>query len=213
MLADGLRFAAGPCAAIVLQRAILTSPGEWDGGRAREHHQAKRQVKMKTTLRVARVPYLNTEPFFPEDLSTLPFTVVALPPRQLGEAALRGEIDAGPMAVVDYFRLSDRFEPLADLGIAARGEAQSVLLLSQRPLVQLHGSVIDVTSDTSTSVVLLRLLLEERYHIVPSDYRRLNGATGAAEARLVIGDEALRLRRQDRRMPYLIDLGMEWWLW
>ena len=190
-----------------------------------------------TTLRVARVPYLNTDPFFPEPGAAVPMKLIDLPPRLLGEAAARGEIDAGPMAVVDYFRQQEAFEPLGDFGIAALGEAKSVLLFSQRPLSQLDGCAIDVTDQTSTSGMLLRLLLEQRYDLRPASYHRVNGdasepacprnspeAGGAclprqtfvdrqAEARLLIGDEALRMRTQDYRMPYRIDLGSEWWLW
>ena len=168
---------------------------------------------MSAALRVARVPYLNADPFFPEPGSSGAIKLIDLPPRLLGEAAARGEIDAGPMAVVDYFHQQTAFEPLGDLGIAALGEAKSVLLFSQRPLHQLDGCAIDVTDHTSTSGMLLRLLLEQRYGLHPAGYHRVNGRAGEAAARLVIGDEALRMRTQDYRMPYRIDLGAEWWLW
>ena len=159
-------------------------------------------------LRIARVPYLNTDPFFLKDEG-----ILVLPPKQLGEAAAHGLIDACPMAVVDYFRLADRFEPLGNFGIAMRGAAQSVLLFSRKPLTQLQGCTVEVTDETSTSGLLLRLLLEQRYHVLPSSYHRVNGREIDAEARLVIGDQALRMRTEDRRMPFQTDLGAEWWLW
>ncbi len=168
---------------------------------------------MSTALRVARVPYLNTDPFFPEPGASGAITLIDLPPRLMGEAAARGEIDAGTMAVVDYFHQQQVFEPLGDFGIAALGEAKSVLLFSQRPLSQLDGCAIDVTDDTSTSGILLRLLLEQRYGLHPAGYHRIDGKASDAEARLLIGDEALRMCAQDYRMPYRIDLGSEWWLW
>ena len=160
------------------------------------------------TLRIARIPYLNTDPFFMEDSTT-----ILLSPRQLGEAASRGDIDAGAMSVVDYFRLAERFEPLGNFGIAARGAAQSVLLFSRKPLTQLQGCAIDVTDETSTSGILLRLLLEQRHHVFPSSYHPANGQAQDVEARMVIGDEALRMRTQDRWTPFRVDLGVEWWLW
>ena len=165
-----------------------------------------------SVLRVARVPYLNTDPFFAPGAAPSG-TLITLSPRQLGEAAARGQIDAGPLSVVDYFRLTEWFEPLGNLGISTLGEARSVLLFAQRPLQQLGGCAIEVTDESSTSAVLLRLLLEQRYAITPSGYHRGAAAPSSAEAKLAIGDEALRLRMTEQRMPYRIDLGQEWWLW
>jgi chorismate dehydratase len=132
-------------------------------------------------------------------------------PRVLGERAAAGTLLAGLLPLADYVRLEDRFERLGPFGIAVRGRARSVLLLSRRPIRQLAGAVIAVTEETSTSAVLLRLLLEQRYRVTPAAYRR--GEDPSADARLLIGDAALRAQQTNTQYPYEIDLAFEWWLW
>lgn len=149
-------------------------------------------------------------------------------PRQLGVLAAAGEVTAGLLPLADYFRLEDTFERVGPFGIAVRGRAQSVLLFSRQPIRQLDGAIIAVTDHTSSSGLLLRLLLEKRYRIIPSGYERRqyaekryrNDSTSKdrrqdaeADALLLIGDEALRFHHTNRHYPYEIDLGFEWWLW
>lgn len=158
-------------------------------------------------LRVGRIPYLNCEPFY--HALDHP-TVIDLPPRAMGEAARRGEIDAAPLSLVDGWELADAFLPLG-FGIAVRREARSVLLFSRRPLARLDGSTIAVTPETSTSVLLLRVLLALRYGVTP---RAWVGLEDEAEARLLIGDGALRARDPlEATHPHRIDLALEWHAW
>ena len=132
-------------------------------------------------------------------------------PRQLGRQAAGGEVAAGLLPLIDYFRLAGTFERLERFGIAVRGRAQSVLLFSRKPLRQLDGAAIAVTEETSTTAILLRLLLERRYHVTPAAYRR--GPDPDADALLLIGDEALRFQHANRQFPFETDLAFEWWLW
>lgn len=184
--------------------------------------------KSTTTTRIAKVPFLNSVAFYRNLSWEERFELVECTPRQLGQKAVLGEIDAGLLAAVDYFRLKDRFERLGHFGIAVRGRANSVLLFARRPLRQLDGAVISVTEQSSTSVVLLRLLLEKRYRIFPAGYeprsheekRRIIVPAGQerrqdaeADALLLIGNDALQFRQINRQYPYEIDLGFEWWLW
>lgn len=132
-------------------------------------------------------------------------------PRALGARAAAGEIAAGPLPVVEYFRLQETFERIGRFGIAVRGRARSALLFSRKPVRQLDGAVIAVTQESSTTACLLRLLLEVRYKIQPAGYER--GQSPDAEALLLIGDEALRYQRTNTQYPFEIDVGFEWWLW
>jgi len=66
------------------------------------------------------------------------------------------------MAAGDYLRLQDRFELVGPFGVATRGPVQSVLLFSRRPPEALAGAMVSVTPETSTSIRLLRLLLDVR---------------------------------------------------
>src|SRR3972149_4863390 len=148
-------------------------------------------------LLIGQISYLNSQPFYP---LLGEHRLVAMPPRELGRLAERGEIDAGIMATADYLSLEDRYQPAADLGIANHQEVRSILLYARRPLSELGGTRIGITEETSTSIFLLRLLLEARQGIRPADYVR--GLRGEGDAFLLIGNEALRGRRRPpARMP------------
>ena len=167
-------------------------------------------------LLVARIPYLNCAPFFHGLAPDGPWNWVDVSPRQLGLQAERGQLVAGPMALADYLRLQDTFERLGTLGIAVRGRCASIALFSRKPIRQLDGSTIAVTDHTSTTALLLRLILEQRYAVVPQAYPAFAASDNQsrdAEGLLLIGDEALTFRVTNRSYPYETDLAFEWWLW
>lgn len=164
---------------------------------------------MKT--RVARVPYLNSAPFFRGLQLGERYELTDCVPRELGAKAARGEIVAGLMPLVEFIRLEDTFERLGRFGIAVRGRGHSAILFARRPLRALEGAVIAVTEETSTTICLLRLILEQRYQIHPASYQR--GHAPEADALLLIGDEALRFRQRNGDYPFEIDVAFEWWLW
>ncbi|TPW15320.1 MAG: hypothetical protein FD129_916 [bacterium] len=142
-----------------------------------------------TSTLIARIPYLNTEPFY-RTFQAAGYELLDLPPRQLGEAAARGRVVAGPMSLVDWFHLEDRFEPLGPYGIASAGAVRSVLLFSRKPIEELTGGTISITEDTSTSVRLLEILCRDYWGIRPASWRR--GTLEPTDAMLLIGDAALR---------------------
>lgn len=131
-------------------------------------------------------------------------------PRETGRLAAEGRIAAGLVPVADYFRLQDRFERVGPFGIAVRGRAHSVFLFARRPIRQLDGASIALTTESSSSVNLLRLLLAQRYGIAPT---YVQGHDPDADAMLLIGDEALRFRRANTTYPFETDIAFEWWLW
>lgn len=165
----------------------------------------------KQNLCIARAPYLNSAPFFRGFPLASGYEFIDEPPRQAGIRAAAGELTAGLLPLADYLRLSDTFERLGPFGIAVRGRAHSVTLFSRKPIRQLDGAWIAVTEETSTTAVLLRLLLEQRYGIVPTAYER--GMHYDTDALALIGDEALRFRHTNTQYPFEIDLAFEWWLW
>jgi chorismate dehydratase len=155
---------------------------------------------------VARISYLNVEPFF----HALPWPLVdSLPPRALGEAVAAGRVDAGPLALADCFRLEGAVTRLP-FGIVGPARAQSVLLFSDRPMHELGGRRIGVTGETATSVRLLRVLLAFRDDVPPPVLVPLDEQ---ADAALLIGDAALRARQRPWPRPLCFDLGEEWTAW
>ena len=168
-----------------------------------------------TSTLIARIPYLNTEPFY-RTFQAAGYELLDLPPRQLGEAAARGRVVAGPMSLVDWFHLEDRFEPLGPYGIASAGAVRSVLLFSRKPIEELTGGTISITEDTSTSVRLLEILCRDYWGIRPASWRR--GTLEPTDAMLLIGDAALRARgeRESGRLPgypVMVDLSAAWYEW
>jgi chorismate dehydratase len=168
---------------------------------------------------VARIPYLNAEPYYVR-WGELPGVSMDLVPRRLGEEARAGSVDAGLMAVADFFDLEDSFERLGSLGVACHGEVESVLLLHGGNIEQLRAGRVLLTGESSTSARLCRLLLEERYKV-----RRIAFEThdftsqelirkhpSSSEGWLVIGDAALEMRRQ-RSPREILDLGSAWLTW
>ncbi len=83
-------------------------------------------------LRVGRIPYLNCEPFFHRLTGV---ELVDLIPRRLGEAMAAGELDAGPLSLMDYLRIESELTPLP-YGIGCPTGARSVLVFSERPLAE-----------------------------------------------------------------------------
>lgn len=162
-----------------------------------------------TSTLIARIPYLNTEPFYRTFRAT-GYELLDLPPRQLGEAAEQGRVVGGPMSLCDYWRLEEEFEPLGPYGISCAGPVRSVLLFSDRPVAELHGGTVAVTPDTSTSVRLLEVLFRHRYDVSPSAWRR--GFEDPTDAVLLIGDAALRASVKPPK-PHVLDLSAAWYEW
>jgi chorismate dehydratase len=139
-------------------------------------------------------------------------------PRELGAAARDGAIDAGLMAVADWFRVDGTFDLLEPtLGIAAREQVLSVVLFSHANPRGLDGGRVIVTRESSTSRRLAQLLAVARWEVdvewVPED--EATGDIREAAGQLLIGDRALaQMARPDRggwERP--IDLASEWWAW
>jgi chorismate dehydratase len=133
-----------------------------------------------------------------------------LVPGAVAMAAARGEIDAGPVPLVECFRLQDHFEPVAGFCVASVQHTGSSLLYSTRPIAELAGAHIGVTDEASTALRLLDVLLRVKYRVQPAAYGPLQAAHAAF---LLIGNDALRQRRGAPGFPYTYDLGTEWHAW
>jgi chorismate dehydratase len=161
------------------------------------------------TLRIGYVPYLHTEPFY-VDMARRGLALIELTPRALAVAVADGAIDAGPVPLVESFRLEDRMQTVAGFCIASLQEAGSSLLFSIKPIEALAGTSIGITDEASTAPRLLDVLLRLKYQLRPLDYASL---AASHEAFLLIGNEALRQRMGTPDFPYTYDLGAEWHAW
>ncbi|MCZ6538445.1 MAG: menaquinone biosynthesis protein [Chloroflexi bacterium] len=156
-------------------------------------------------LRVGHMTYLNSEVFYrklPEGSCQL----IAMPPRAMAAAVERGELAAGPLPIVEVFRLGDSVRSLGSLGVASDGAATSVLLFSHTPVEELGGKRIAVTSHTATSIQLLRILFAELWDVSGHEFVSTDEDHDAA---LWIGDPALE-RRTSGEYACRYDLGAAW---
>ena len=174
----------------------------------------------KGTTVVSKMPYLNSVPFYHEFAPTQKDIKVApLMPSALGKFARSKTVSAGPLSLRDFMSISDRFDRL-DYGIAVKGKAHSVLLFSKHDWDNLHGKRIGITAESSTSIGLLRILLEKRHGITDYEFKRLHPAQiqnnlSEYDAVLLIGDEALRHGEAGGLPGFdtMYDLAEEWCAW
>lgn len=156
-------------------------------------------------LRLGRIAYLNTEPFFASD--AIRSASVALPPRQMYDLAAAGTIDAAPLPSVALADHPDLFSQIGNFTIAAAGPVSSVLLRSRVPPSEFgSGTRIGVTSETATSLRLLKVLLYEYWGLGRGLLFDPLGPEN--DAQLIIGDQALSEQAAD--FPHMIDLGAAW---
>jgi chorismate dehydratase len=121
-------------------------------------------------------------------------------------AVERGELHAGPLPIAEVMRLGDSVRPLGNLGVASDGPALSVILFSRKPVEDLSGSNIAVTTHTATSIQLVRVLFADLWNVTG---HRFVEPSDDHDAVLVIGDPALEMLASDR-YPHQYDLGTAW---
>jgi len=173
-------------------------------------------------MKIGRIPYLNSVLFYdglPEaavrDGVELEFE--ALVPRGLSGAVVEDHIAAGPVPLVTTWDVADRYDPLVtpdgrgDFCIATVTKAHSILLFSKRPFDCLDGATVGVTTETSTSVRLMKVLFAEYWKVQPRRYTGVNPENN--DAFLLIGDEALVHRLGITGFVHVADLGEVWSNW
>jgi len=146
-------------------------------------------------IRLGRISYVNMAPVF-YGLETDVEEVVGVP-TELNRMLLDGEIDIAPIPSIEYARNHDRLRILPRLCVSSEGAIDSIQLVTRLPFGQVRS--VAVTPESSTSVVLVRILLPKA-EIVPLGMD--------ADATLLIGDTALRSAFEDPTPHF--DLGRLW---
>jgi chorismate dehydratase len=166
--------------------------------------------------RVGHIQFLNCLPLYWGLAHTGALLDVELTkdtPDRLNDALVAGELDIGPISLVEYLRHADDLLVLPDLAVGSDGPVLSVVLVSSVPLDQIRSVALGSTSRTS---VLLAKLLLERHHGLSPSYSVMPPDLGAmlreADAAVVIGDVALRatLFDAERLGLTVLDLGGAW---
>ena len=170
---------------------------------------------MKITARIGMVNFINTAPLYEvwqQTVRRADWQVTEAPPAVLNRLLHENELDLGFVSSQEYALHPGEYRILSDLSISATGPVGSVLLFSQTPFAQLGERLILLSSQSQTSVSLVKIILEDFYQIQPRYRVGRLAETSALEkpaAVLAIGDEALRLAAEGR-YPYRLDLGDAW---
>jgi chorismate dehydratase len=170
--------------------------------------------------RVGHIQYLNCLPIYWGLMRSGALLDVDLhkdTPDRLNEALVAGDLDIGPISLVEYLRHADDLLLLPDLAVGSDGPVLSVNIVSTRPLADLDGCRVALGSASRTGVLLAQMLLGSRYQVRPEYFRcppDLTQMLLEADAGVVIGDVALRaLYEAPGRGLTVTDLGQEWRDW
>lgn len=138
-------------------------------------------------------------------------------PDRLSAALVAGDLDIGPISLVEYLRHADDLVLLPDLAVGSDGPVLSVNIVSTRPLPDLDGAKVALGSTSRTGVLLAQMLLADRYGASPEYFScppELTQMLLEADAGVLIGDVALRaLYEAPRRGLTVTDLGQAWREW
>jgi chorismate dehydratase len=138
-------------------------------------------------------------------------------PERLNAALVAGDLDIGPISLVEYLRNADDLVLLPDLAVGSDGPVLSVNMVTTRPPAELDGARVALGSTSRTGVLLAQMLLEQRHGVTPGYFRCPPDVTQMlleADAAVVIGDVALRATYEaPRRGLTVVDLGQAWREW
>jgi chorismate dehydratase len=159
--------------------------------------------------RIACVRYLNTAPLI-EGLSKLDgMTLLPTVPSRIAAMVRSGEADLGLCSIVDA--AGDPPLTLAPAGmIGCDGPTLTVRLFSRVPLAEI--TELHADTDSHTSVVLCRLLLQCLYGAAPRviDFAATRHVGPLPASVLLIGDKVVTGAPAQEQYPHQLDLGQAW---
>jgi chorismate dehydratase len=164
-------------------------------------------------IRISVVDFLNARPLTWGLLHEPPPGVAVSrdAPSVCAAKLASGEADVGLIPSIEYQRIPD-LKVVPGLGIAAASEVRSVLLVSNVSRAKIRSVSLDPASRTAAA--LTRILLSRRYSLAPEYSEGASDssdpfaeASAKADARLIIGDPALKTRLNGQ---VVLDLAAEW---
>ncbi|MBI3378022.1 MAG: menaquinone biosynthesis protein [Nitrospirae bacterium] len=182
-------------------------------------------------LRIGKIPYANLFPIFyilERECDCSEYEFIEGVPSALNHMLRTGEVDVSPSSSIEYLKYNDEYAIIENHSISSMGPVGSIILLSRKPIEELNGLPVLTSSQSETSVALLRIIFE-RFYKVKCDLKtadiHLNSLPSAAEAYLLIGDDALKAvkkfkiqnsklkvksENKNSRLFYIYDLGELW---
>ncbi|MFD0782518.1 menaquinone biosynthetic enzyme MqnA/MqnD family protein [Micromonospora azadirachtae] len=170
--------------------------------------------------RVGHIQFLNCLPIYwglMRSASLLDVDLHRDTPDQLNSALVAGDLDIGPISLVEYLRHADELLLLPDIAVGSDGPVLSVNLVSTRSPAELDGRPVALGSTSRTGVLLAQLLLADRYGAEPEYFRTppdLSQMLRKADGAVLIGDPALRALYEAPKAGLTVtDLAQEWKDW
>ena len=170
--------------------------------------------------RVGHIQFLNCLPIYwglMRSGALLDVDLYKDTPDRLNNALVAGDLDIGPISLVEYLRNADDLLLLPNLAVGSDGPVLSVNLISTRPLPELDGRPVALGSTSRTGVLLAQMLLADRYGAGPEYFRcppDLSQMLLEADAGVLIGDPALRaMYEAPAKGLRVTDLANEWRDW
>jgi predicted solute-binding protein len=148
-------------------------------------------------LRISIVEFLNTAPLvwgFTDGPLAGKYELSFAVPSQCAEDLRAGRADVGIIPAIEYQRMDD-LVVVPGMAIASKNEVRSLLVVSKVPIEMAQSFALDTNS--RSTVGLVRILSRRHWNIDPEFINMPPDASkmlAHADAALVIGDPALRLR-------------------
>lgn len=164
------------------------------------------------SLCVGRIPFLVCAPFFYSHLlGNCKVSFVDGVPRKLAELLGEGKIHLAPCSSIAYAKNPGKFLLAPNVCTSCGLEVRSVKLFSKFDIRDLGGRRVHLTSQSATSVALLKLIFSLRLGIAPEYVEGVEFDRERDAAKLLIGDEALL--ETGAGFPFVYDLATLWLEW
>ncbi len=149
-------------------------------------------------LKIGKIPYANLFPIFymlENRCDTSKYEFIEGVPSSLNRMLRNGEVDISPSSSIEYLSCRDKYDIVEGHSISSFGPIESIILFSKKKVEQLDGLTVLTSSQSETSVALLRIIFEKFYKVkcnLRTADIRPDALPSDAEAYLQIGDDALK---------------------
>lgn len=167
---------------------------------------------------IGQIDYANSWPLFyglDKRLDQIESSITSAVPSELNRMLGSGLIDVSGISSFSYAQYAEDYILLPGLSVGSVGRVNSILLFLKEPLEQKLPATISLSSTSATSVNLLKIMMELRFHCKPA-YETSSGSLESmlesADGALLIGDPAIAAAWSNKSL-YVIDLGAAWHEW